>query len=92
VNRPVPRLLRYPLLLDGILSSLKETHPPDDPDIETIPQILDLISQLGKATQKGVAVNESKVELWQFQHSLDGGKHGYRSVSDDAVRGFYVWG
>lgn len=80
--RPVPRLLRYRLLLPPILETLKATGPPDHDDIETIPQVMELIDQLAKATQKGVAVNEAKVELWQFEHSLDGGKFGSRAVSD----------
>lgn len=79
--RPVPRLLRYRLLLPPILETLKATGPPDHDDIETIPQVMELIDQLAKATQKGVAVNEAKVELWQFEHSLDGGKFGSRAVS-----------
>ena len=43
---------------------------------------MEIIGDLGKATQKGVAVNESKVELWTFQHSLDGSKYGPRAVKD----------
>ena len=43
---------------------------------------MEIIGDLGKATQKGVAVNESKVELWQYQHSLDGGRFGPRTVKD----------
>ena len=83
INRPIPRLLRYNLLLHDILKSLQESGAPDDhPDIETIPQVMELIGDLGKATQKGVSVNESKVELWQFQHSLDGGRFGSRAVKD----------
>ncbi|KAK4686044.1 RHO1 GDP-GTP exchange protein 1/2, partial [Tremellales sp. Uapishka_1] len=80
--RPVPRLLRYPLLLEGILETLKATGPEDHPDIDMIPQILELIADLGKATQKGVAVTESKLELTGFQQSLDGGRFGYRAVKD----------
>ena len=82
INRPIPRLLRYNLLLADILKSLKESGGPDDhPDIETIPQVIDLVKDLGRATQKGVAVNESKVELWTYQHSLDGSRFGVRVVS-----------
>jgi hypothetical protein len=81
INRPIPRLLRYNLLLADILKSLKETGQEHHPDIETIPQVIELISDLGKATQKGVAVNESKVELWTYQHSLDGSRYGPRIVS-----------
>jgi hypothetical protein len=73
--------VRYNLLLADILKSLKEVGPENHPDIETIPQVMEVIGDLAKATQKGVAVNESKVELWTFQHSLDGTKFGPRVVS-----------
>lgn len=43
---------------------------------------MEIIDDLAKATQKGVAVNESKVELWTFQYSLDGSKFGPRSIKD----------
>lgn len=46
-----------------------------------VDQIIELVGDLGKATQKGVAVNESKVELWGLQSTLDGGKAGSRAVS-----------
>ncbi|WVR06073.1 hypothetical protein IAU60_003101 [Kwoniella sp. DSM 27419] len=82
INRPIPRLLRYNLLLADILKSLKEVGPPDHPDIDQIPGVMEVITDLGKATQKGVAVNESKVELWGFQHTLDGSRFGPRMVKD----------
>ena len=83
INRPVPRLLRYNLLLPEILKALKESDVSDDhPDIEAIPQVIDLIKDLGRATETGVAINESKVELWTYQHSLDGSKFGPRTVKD----------
>lgn len=74
--------MRYNLLLADILKSTKEAEYPNQSDIDTIPQAMEIIGDLGKATQKGVAVNESKVELWTFQHSLDGSKFGHRSVKD----------
>jgi hypothetical protein len=74
--------LRYNLLLADILKSTKEAAHPNQSDIDTIPQAMEIIGDLGKATQKGVAVNESKVELWTFQHSLDGSKYGPRAVKD----------
>lgn len=82
INRPIPRLLRYNLLLADILKSTSEAGHINHPDIDTIPQAMEIIGDLGKATQKGVAVNESKVELWTFQHSLDGSKFGPRSIKD----------
>ncbi len=42
---------------------------------------MELIGDLGKATQKGVAVNEAKVELWGLEHTLDGSKFGPWAVS-----------
>jgi hypothetical protein len=81
IYRPVPRLLRYNLLLENILEAQK-AQDLAHPDVETIPQVMELIADLGRATQKGVAVNNAKVELWTFQHSLDGGKFGSRSVRD----------
>ncbi|ODO05898.1 hypothetical protein I350_04959 [Cryptococcus amylolentus CBS 6273] len=82
INRPIPRLLRYNLLLADILKCLKETKPADDSDIDQIPQVMEVIADLGKATQKGVAVNEAKVELWGFQKTLDGGRFGRKMVDD----------
>lgn len=76
-------MLRYNLLLQDILKSLKESGVADNhPDIENIPQVMEIIDLLAKATQKGVAVNEAKVQLWQYQHSLDGGRFGPRTVKD----------
>ncbi|WVN89138.1 uncharacterized protein L203_104354 [Cryptococcus depauperatus CBS 7841] len=82
INRPIPRLLRYQLLLSDILSCLKHTGPPDHPDIDQIPQVIEVISDLAKATQKGVALNEAKVELWGMQKTLDGSRFGPRMVRD----------
>lgn len=82
IYRPIPRLLRYNLLLADILKSTTAVGPPNHPDIDTIPQAMEIIGDLGKATQKGVAVNESKVELWTFQHTLDGSKFGPRLIKD----------
>ena len=82
IYRPIARLLRYPLLLKDILAAQEAVGPPDHPDIDTIPQIIDLIDNLAKAGQKGVAVNQSKVELWHMKTTLDGGKFGPRAVKD----------
>lgn len=43
---------------------------------------MEIIGDLGKSTQKGVANNESRVELWTFQHTLDGSKIGPRVIHD----------
>jgi hypothetical protein len=66
INRPVPRLLRYALLLEGILG---ET-PPNHEDRRSIPQVLDVIKALGKETEPGVHSAEQKVELWRYNSNL----------------------
>ena len=66
INRPIPRVLRYELLLQGIL---KET-PPGRDDIETIPAVLDVIKGLGKETEPGVVSAKQKVELWRYNANL----------------------
>lgn len=66
INRPIPRLLRYELLLKTVL----EQTPPDHPDHEAIPQILEVIKDLGKATEPGVATAKQKVELWRYNSNL----------------------
>ncbi|KAL7421168.1 Rho guanine nucleotide exchange factor [Cryptotrichosporon argae] len=87
IHRPVARLLRYPLILKDILESLQATGPDDHPDLEAIPQVLELIADLGRATQKGVAVNEAKVDLWKYQDSLvDRSKPDSRVVKDLDLR------
>ena len=66
INRPIPRLLRYELLLQGIL---KET-PPGQDDLDTIPAVLDVIKGLGKETEPGVVSAKQKVELWRYNANL----------------------
>jgi hypothetical protein len=66
INRPIPRLLRYELLLQGIL---KET-PAGHEDLETIPAVLDVIKGLGKETEPGVVSAKQKVELWRYNAGL----------------------
>ncbi|KAG9050431.1 hypothetical protein FS837_005504 [Tulasnella sp. UAMH 9824] len=66
VFRPIPRLLRYDLLL----SQIKKMLPAGHEDIEAIPQVCDIIKDLGKATESGVATAEKKVELWNFHANL----------------------
>lgn len=80
--RPIARLLRYPLLLREILASQQAVGPPDHPDIEAIPQIVDLVDNVGKAGQKGVAVNTAKVELWHLKTTLDKGKFSNRTLKE----------
>ena len=66
INRPIPRLLRYELLLNEIL---KET-PPHDEDRRNIPDVIDLIKALGRETEPGVISSKQKVELWRYDSNL----------------------
>jgi RHO1 GDP-GTP exchange protein 1/2 len=66
INRPIPRLLRYDLLLKGVLEVTPEGHE----DCEAIPQVLEIIKALGKETEPGVASAELKVELWRYNSNL----------------------
>jgi hypothetical protein len=66
VNRPIPRLARYELLLKSILDATKEGHE----DHDSIPQVIEVIRSLLKETQPGVASAEQKVELWRYNSNL----------------------
>lgn len=66
INRPIPRLLRYELLLKSIL----EQTPEGSTDLETIPMAIHLIKSLGKETESGVCATKQKVDLWRFQANL----------------------
>ena len=66
INRPIPRLLRYELLLKNIL----DETPPGHPDRNDIPQVLELIKALGKETEPGVMSAKQKVELWRYANNL----------------------
>ncbi|KAG6909363.1 hypothetical protein DXG01_000802 [Tephrocybe rancida] len=66
INRPIPRLLRYELLLKGIL----EETPADNADYQQIPGTVDLIKSLGKETEPGVFAAKQKVELWRYNSNL----------------------
>ena len=66
INRPIPRLLRYELLLKGILEETPEGHE----DRETIPQVLEVIKSLGKETEPGVVSAKQKVEVWHYNGNL----------------------
>jgi hypothetical protein len=88
IYRPIARLVRYKMLLESIAKTkttvlMEKGQPPeDDPDIQGIPQVIDLTESLAKAGNKGVAVNEAKVALWALKTTLDGGKLGNRVVRD----------
>ncbi|KAJ7780243.1 Dbl-like domain-containing protein [Mycena maculata] len=66
INRPIPRLLRYELLLKGIL----EETPADHSDRHTIPQLLEIIKALGKESEPGVGSAKQKVELWRYNSNI----------------------
>ncbi|OCH96297.1 Dbl domain-containing protein [Obba rivulosa] len=66
INRPIPRLLRYELLLKNILDETPEGHE----DRDTIPQVLEVIKALGKETEPGVVSAKQKVEVWRYNSQL----------------------
>jgi hypothetical protein len=66
INRPIPRLLRYELLLQYILKWTPAGHE----DLETIPAVLDVIKGIGRDTEAGVASAKRKVELWRYNANL----------------------
>ena len=66
INRPIPRLFRYELLLKYIL----EQAPPGHEDLDTIPAVLDVLKGLQKETEPGVISAKQKVELWRYNANL----------------------
>lgn len=70
INRPIPRLLRYELLLKGILEETPEGHD----DKTDIPHVIDIIKSIGKDSEPGVAATKLKVQLWMYNSHLSFGK------------------
>jgi hypothetical protein len=66
INRPIPRLLRYELLLRSIM----EGTPPGHEDLDSIPNVIDVIKALGKETEPGVFSAKQKVEVWRYNAGL----------------------
>ncbi|PFH50303.1 hypothetical protein AMATHDRAFT_145543 [Amanita thiersii Skay4041] len=66
INRPIPRLLRYELLLKSIL----DETPPMHEDREAVPQVIEVIKALGRETEPGVQSARQKVDLWSYNSSL----------------------
>lgn len=66
INRPIPRLLRYELLLKGIY----EETPAGHEDREEIPQVLEIIKALGKDSEPGVESAKQKVQLWCYNSNI----------------------
>jgi len=85
INRPIPRLLRYELLLNKILL---ETSPHHE-DRPAIPPVIELIKVLGKETEPGVASAKQKVELWKFNSNLVF-KPGEYVVSNEKCLGLHL--
>lgn len=77
INRPIPRLLRYELLLKDIMRNSAEGHE----DHMDIPNVIEAIKSLGKETEPGVQDAKTKVELWKYNSYLVF-KHGETFVSD----------
>jgi hypothetical protein len=59
VNRPIPRLARYELMLKGITEASHDGHE----DHKSIPQVIEVIKSLLKEMQPGV-------ELWRYNANL----------------------
>lgn len=68
LSRPVTRLPRLNLLLDQTLKSTERDF--EHPDLETLPLILEILSNCIKSTQPGIEVAESKVKFWGLCESL----------------------
>lgn len=64
--RPVARLLRYPLLLQGIMQESPTGHE----DKDSIPEVLEVIKSLGRACDGGVETAKQRVELWRYDENL----------------------
>jgi len=67
IYRPIPRLLRYELALKNILDETPAGHD----DLNTIPAVLNIVKELGKEIEPGVASAKQKVELWKYSVNLD---------------------
>ncbi|TFK21787.1 signal transducer [Coprinopsis marcescibilis] len=66
INRPIPRLLRYELLLKEILGQTTIFHE----DRSAIPEVIELISSLAREVQPGVESAKQKVEVWRYNSQL----------------------
>jgi hypothetical protein len=66
INQPIPRLLRYEVLLKKIL----DLTPHRQDDRETIPHVVDVIKALGRETDPGVVSSKQKVSLWTYNANL----------------------
>jgi hypothetical protein len=83
ISRPIPRLLRYELLLKNIFTKTPFYHE----DRSAIPPVFELIKVLGKETEPGVASAKQKVELWKLNSNLVF-KPGKYVVSNEECRAY----
>ncbi|KAF9785479.1 CNH domain-containing protein [Thelephora terrestris] len=67
IVRPVYCLLRYELLLRGLLEETSAGHG----DLESIPALLDVIKGLGKEIEPRVVSAKQKQKLWEYNAKLD---------------------
>jgi hypothetical protein len=47
-----------------------DESPPGHDDLETIPNVIDVIKALGKETEPGVFSAKQKVEVWKYNANL----------------------
>jgi hypothetical protein len=66
INRPIPRLLRYELLLKNIYDETPSGHE----DRDEIPNVIEVIKSIGKEAEPGVVSAKTKVELWRYNSNL----------------------
>ncbi|KZV64681.1 Dbl homology domain-containing protein [Peniophora sp. CONT] len=66
VNRPIPRLARYELLLKDIAKASPDGHE----DCERTPRVIEVLKLLLKETDRGVASAERQVQLKKYDGSL----------------------
>ncbi|KAF8677361.1 hypothetical protein RHS04_05906 [Rhizoctonia solani] len=66
IHRPVARLPRYELLLRDIMAA----SPMDHEDRESIPQIIEIISELNRSTNAAIGTAKQKVEIWNYSANI----------------------
>jgi RHO1 GDP-GTP exchange protein 1/2 len=66
LSRPVTRLPRLILILEQI----NKFTDADQPDKETLPLVLSILSDFVKGTQRGITAAENKVKFWDLCESL----------------------
>jgi hypothetical protein len=59
IDRPIPHLLRYGLILKGIM----DKSPPEHEDHDEIPDVVGVIKPLGKGTEPGVRSARSRLRF-----------------------------